>query len=339
MMTDLNPTKKMIIDDSYLSNTAISQSRLKRILKHPKDFIEYATSEFDEPKDSIIIGDGVDMLITQGEDAFFENFFIMTEEKPSGQMGDFVWNLYAYRNNADAETIAYESAGFKRDSIEKVRDRFAKEGSSYYNALVNSENKQVISPQQHKLIYEIKESLMNHKFTKDYFENKERYDVHFQIPLNFTYKDIACKALLDMIVVDKIEKTLYPIDIKTSYVKTHYWYSNLWKFRYDIQAAFYTEGLIQNNYKEKYGVEKMNNFRFMVESQTSPGNPMIYEVSNEILEIGKSGGKYGVRNFEGFDQAIDRYKWHTENNLWEYSRDDYQNNGIRFLTLPDGDDE
>lgn len=323
----------MITNNDYLKNDSLSQSRLKRILKHPKDFLEYEFSEFDEPKDSIIIGDGVDMLITQGEDAFFENFYLMTEEKPSGQMGDFVWNLFAYRNQEDPLEKAYELAGFKRDSLEKVKERFKTEGKAYYKALIDSENMQVITPQQHKLIYDIKESFLNHRFTKDYFD-KEKYDLFFQVPLDFTYNEVSCKALLDMIAVDKITKVLYPIDLKTSYTKTHFWYSNLWKFRYDIQAAFYTEGLMQTDYKEKYGAESLANFRFMVESQTSPGNPLIYEASDEILAIGKSGGKFGIREFEGFEQAIERYKWHSENDLWEYTKEDYQNNGIRCLNLP-----
>lgn len=327
----------MITDNNYLDNNSLSQSRLKRILKHPQEFLNFETSEYDEPKDSIIIGDGVDILLTQEEGTFENNFYTLTEEKPSGQMGDFVWNLFAYRNESNAEQIAYDIAGFKRDTIEKVRERFKKEGSSYYQALLDAEGKTVITPEQYNTIQSIKNSFLTHEFTKPFF-NKEKYDVYFQIPLTFVYKDVPCKALLDMIAVDKETRVLYPIDIKTSYVKTTYWASNIWKFRYDIQAAFYTEGLIQNNYQEKYNAKSMNNFRFMVESQAFPGSPLIYEVNDKILEVGKSGGKVFNRDYEGFDQAIDRYLWHSTNDLWKYPKEDYENKGIRILNLLGNED-
>ena len=111
----------MILDEDYLSNTAQSQSRLKKILLHPNLYINYdPNSDMDEPAEVTVIGDGVDLLLTQGEDVFMEQFYFSTVERPTGQMGDFVWHLFANRNDTMAENIAYELAGFKRDTLPKV---------------------------------------------------------------------------------------------------------------------------------------------------------------------------------------------------------------------------
>lgn len=323
----------MITDEEYLLSNAISQSKLKKILTHPSNYLEDSSdSEFDEPKANIIIGDGVDILLTQNEDVFFEQFHISTVERPTGQMGDYVWSLFINRNNPDAEEIAYHEAGFKRDTLEKVKERFKSEGAVYFYDLINGENKTVISPQQFTQIQVAKETLLTHRFTAKYFRNNERYEVKYQVPIYFNYEGTDCKGLIDLVIIDKETKTLYPVDIKTTGYRLDSWIGNFWSLRYDIQAAFYSYGL--NTMLEKFGCEKLGNFKFIVVNQTKPENPLIFQVSDEILNFGEVGGKKISVEYEGFRQAIARVKWHTENDLWDYRMEDYLNNGVRTINLP-----
>ena len=325
----------MITDQSYLDSTAISQSRLKKILIHPQDFLDAnQDTEFDEPKANIAVGDGVDILLTQNEDVFHEKFHISNVERPTGQMGDYVWELFVNRANPDAEAIAYSAAGFKRDTLEKVKERFKTEGKEYYEHLLVGEEKTVISSQQLAQIFNIKDSLLSHRFTRQYFESNERYEVLYQVPIEFEYEGVQCKGLLDMLIIDKLKKTLEPVDIKTTNVKTVNWLSMFWKLRYDFQGSFYSKGLLLGNYLEKYNCTKIKPFKFIVESQTSPGCPLIYTMNQDMLEFGQFGGKLVTKEYEGFHQAIQRLKWHSENDLWDYPMEDYLNNGVRQLTLP-----
>ena len=62
-----------------------------------------------------------------------------------------------------------------------------------------------------------------------------------------------------------------------------------------------------------------------------PGTPLTYEVSDKTLEIGQFGGEVDGRYYEGFKQAIERYKWHTDNDLWDYRMEDYKNEGVRQI--------
>jgi hypothetical protein len=102
-------------------------------------------------------------------------------------------------------------------------------------------------------------------------------------------------------------------------------------YRKDFQGAFYTEALKQTDlsiYGENLTV---SNFRFIVESQKFPGSPLIYELSDEAMAIGKMGGVFQGKTYEGFHQAIERLMWHSENDLWAYTKEDYENDGIRVI--------
>lgn len=325
----------MILNEEYLASTAQSQSRLKKILFHPNLYATYdPNSDIDEPAEVTIIGDGVDLILTQGEDVFMEEFYFSTVERPTGQMGDFVWHLYANRNDTMAENIAYELAGFKRDTLPKVRERFEKEGKAYYDDLIAGEGKKVVTPTQYAIIQTIANSLKQNKFTSKFVLGDSQYKVFTQQALDFTYEGIQCKGLLDLVVVDTVNNLLYPIDLKTTSTSLNFWVDMLMKHRYDFQAAFYTEALRQTDlsvYGEGLTVDSIQNFRFIVESQKFPGSPLIYQLSDHLMSIGKTGGTYLGKDYEGFHQAIERLKWHSSNDLWEYTREDYENHGIRIV--------
>jgi hypothetical protein len=324
----------MITDKEYLGSGAISQSRLKKILVHPSQYIDpREDSEFDEPKTNIAIGDGVDILLTQDEDAFFEQFHIASVERPTGQMGDYVWSLFVHRNNDNAEEIAYQEAGFRRDTFEKVKQRFETEGAPYFNDLLAGEGKTVITPQQFTQIQTAKETLLTHPFTSKYFQNTERYEVHYQYPIYFNYEGYECKGLLDMLIVDKEERAVFPIDIKTTNYKVDSWVGNFWSLRYDFQAAFYSYGLLLSDTLHKFNCDKIGTFRFLVVNQTNPSTPLVFEAGPDIIKFGHTGGKIISREYEGFSQAIKRLAWHTENDLWEYRMEDYLNKGVRQINL------
>lgn len=71
-------------------------------------------------------------------------------------------------------------------------------------------------------------------------------------------------------------------------------------------------------------------FKFIVESTTNPGNPLVFTCDEELLKIGKFGREsfrlkgvsstklidmyYGKTDeVKGFNQLIEDYKWYLEN--------------------------
>jgi hypothetical protein len=325
----------MITDNEYLSAGAISQSRLKKILHHPFFYIHNKESEDDEPKEVTLIGDGVDMILTQGEESFNENILVASVERPTGQMGDYVWSLYKNRHQENAEEIAYNEAGFKRDTLAKVTERFKTEGQEYYDQLLESETKKVISPSQYNTVLDIVESLKHNKFTSKYFMSA-KFDRMYQVPLYGTWGKHKIKGLLDTILYDYENNQIYPIDIKTTSKSLHFFDDTIFNHRYDFQAAFYLELINQNigsiaKHFECPSTPQIMPFHFIVESQVYPGNPLIFKMSEDAINIGRHGGRRRNRSYEGFVQAFERLNFHLESDLWDYRKEDYENNGVRIV--------
>lgn len=325
----------MILDQDYLTGKGISQSHLKKILIHPKYFANNTSTDFDEPAEVTLIGDGADLILTQGEDVFNEQIAIATVERPSAMLGDYVWALYKYKDEGEnAEFLAYKESGYKI-SLDKVRDKFEKEGLEYYNQLLESENKKLITPKQYESILGIVESFKTHPFTSELFISN-KYERAYQVPLYGKWKNFETKGLLDMLAYSRKENTVYPYDIKTTSKSLLSFEDTIFGHRYDFQAAFYMElinsniGLIKNTFNCK-ATPTIAPFRFVVENQTFYGNPLIFEMSEEALNIGRNGGVRNGRTYEGFSQAFDRLKYHTENDLWEYRKEDYIASGIRIV--------
>ena len=102
-----------------------------------------------------------------------------------------------------------------------------------------------------------------------------------------------------------------------------------WKLRYDFQAAFYVEGLLQDEGLKElitngYTIQP---FKFIVVETNCVSSPLIFEADTEVLNIGKYGGTLSTgRKLEGFDAAITRYKFHQEKDNWDYPMEYYKGN-------------
>jgi hypothetical protein len=47
---------------------------------------------------------------------------------------------------------------------------------------------------------------------------------------------------------------------------------------------------------------------------------MVFEITKTVLEVGIKGNK----EYEGFNKAIERYKYATENDAWDYPMEYYK---------------
>ena len=324
----------MITDNEYLGNVGISQSRLKKILIHPNYYLNNSYSDFDEPAEVTLIGDGVDLILTQGEDVFNEQIAIATVERPGSMMGQYVWSLYINKDKEDAELIAYEESGYKI-SPDKVQAKFEKEGLEYYNQLISSEDKKLITPKQYETILAMVESFKTHPFTTEFFTDS-KYKRLYQVPLYGKWGKFKMKGLLDLIVYDKSENIIYPIDIKTTSKSLLTFEDTIFHHRYDFQAAFYLElihqnlGLIQTEFKAKV-LPHVTNFSFICDNQTYPGSPLIFRMSEDAINVGRNGGERKGRYYEGFTQAFTRLEFHNESDKWTYRMEDYKNKGVKLV--------
>ena len=327
--------------EKYRELESISQSRLKLLMAGVGVYNNTEPEEkYYSEKEHFIIGSAVDTLITMGADACKEEYYVsQLENKPSATIMSIVKEVYDIISSessyveANAD-FASENIYF-RDTILHVADKqefqkrwkdetrykkIVEQGQEYWNDLMQSEGRQILSLEQFTLIKTISDSILNHHYIEKYFQDAEHLDIFYQLPLQFMYEGISCKALLDMVIVDHHNKTIQPIDIKTMGDYATNFPISFRRRRYDIQAAFYTEAIAYdytgwNTFKD-YTILP---FKFIVESTINPGTPLLYKCSKEVLDKGKYGipaeriGKHVFRKQDGFHQAMKLYKWHLEN--------------------------
>jgi hypothetical protein len=333
----------------YFKNERLSQSKLKKILISPHSFLRSTNEEEDDddkpgklPKECLLIGNAVDCLITE-EGAFAEKFKVLDNvvETPVGKYKDFIDNLFLTKQdihkeiNSITEEEWYLNAHTKVDAkaknmaLEVFVERFiAGDGKPYYDYLAECQLKQTLTVEQWEKTQRIVESLKTHMFTRDYFNLDEEEEAIYQLELFWDFEGVEMKSKLDIVIINHNLKTITPIDLKTSENnRKRKFMETFFRNRYDFQGACYNYALEQWR-KDKYPNYVLEPFLFIVESTKYIGNPRIYELGPETEQIGLRGGKYEGTKYEGFVDAIERYKFHTDSNLWEYDMEEYQSEGL-----------
>lgn len=224
----------------------------------------------------------------------------------------------------------------------KINNILKEEGTQYFTDLCFSTGKTIISNTQKETIFNIVNSLKTNPRTS-YFFNRESFEnpfggninIYYQFPLYFEYQGIKCKALLDILILvrDTEGKILQavPVDVKTMHGNTYHFLSSLKTRRYDIQAAWYTLGLMQYFSISEDIIEP---FQFVVESSTNPGKPLVFSLDKSLIQIGMNGRK-AVKLIDtnlfsenaapettisyeilGVNQLIEKFKYHSENGFF-----------------------
>jgi hypothetical protein len=229
--------------------------------------------------------------------------------------------------------------------------------SEYFEELKMAHGKQILSPNDSVLIHSIVMSLQSNGRTAEYLRDSEHIDVYFQVPIYFNIKGVPCKALLDILRVDRQNKTLEPIDLKTMGGFTAEFPWAVRSRRYDFQAAFYSAGLnaLVHQQAECEPLEvdvagyQVKAFKFIVETthtslnklsgefQTYTGKPLCFRVSQDMLYLGKAGRPECVtiaapvkifgntvqaveikhKPIHGYIYALDLHTWHNEHGFDE----------------------
>lgn len=362
--------------DKYFESDALNQSTLKKLLKGFDYFISEQEKKDTGMKPYFIIGSAVDTILT-GEEEEFENKFYVSklDKKPSEiemKIVDMVFDSIFLTGDytklsdyPDQIQTAVEHFGWQsRWKIETRVNKIIENGSDYFEDMKLAVGKTIVSKEQYELIESIVTSLRTSARTSKYFDRNQlirtsEVDVYYQLPIYFEYKGVSCKSLLDILIVLKDEKnkpiSIHPIDLKTMSGNTLDFLSNVKKHRYDIQGSWYTEALLNEkssfNKNNEFKISKdiIKPFTFIVESSTTPGRPLLFNMSDDLLKIGKYGrAEVGITNVDnlftysndedpvvlkkikGFDTLIDEYNYYEENG-WEEDKLVKEKDGVLEL--------
>jgi hypothetical protein len=356
----------------YYGSDALGQSKLKLLLGDLGSFHR----EFDSSAEHFMIGSAVDCILTNSLEAFNEEYYISEVDKlPSDTVIEILKLVYedvlqdyaehlevvTGQDNPLPVTPFHEFVGelgnwgaYILDACEKTgwQPRWGADAklnnivgpsSAYFSDLCLGFGKTVISQTQNNTIKSIVHSLQSNPrtasiFDRDFYEQMPYYTMYYQFPIYFEYRGVDCKALLDMVFVERDEEgkilSILGIDLKTMNGNTFYFPSSVKARRYDIQAAWYTLAL-HKHFAVPEGSDVIKPFQFVVESTSYQGKPLNFIVDNSLLGIGRYGRRAislfdtdmfngdamasAILQYEikGFEQLLDLYIYHSENGFSE----------------------
>lgn len=327
-MEIIRSTKQEIED--YYNSPALNQSKLKKLLYGPKYFMK---EEEDNKADYFIIGSAVDCILTHPED-FYDEFAVIDsvnntapsikkileavfeqakasglQDKELGDLEELIW--------ASIQINEFQPKWKKETRIEKIMD-----GVSYYNQLKLSDGKLMLDSAMYDLVNKITNSIKSKPccfpfsdFGEDELQTMNRIKtIYFQKPIYFNYNGVDCKALLDALV-EYIDGSYTIFDLKTTSKRVIDFRESFFKYRYDMQFAWYHAAVGLNEHCQYFNI---------VESTTDTGTPAAFYVNRDIVQ----------EALEDIDNLMNDYKYYLANGF-EVDKEIRDHDG--YLTISKND--
>lgn len=305
---------------------------ISKVEKAPSDAIigiiqqvvEGVKAKYNEYLLTIPVRDAVE-VVDRGDHTIVQNDTL--EDAPEiTPFNEFVGYLHEWE-----ELILEAAEGYQpRWGADAKLKAIVEPGSEYFKDLCNSEGKYIIDSGTNSIIENVVESLKTHPRTSRYFDREtqaeyETCDFYYQLPIYFLYNGVECKALLDLVVVIKDVNgdvlKVEPIDLKTMFGNTFDFPNSIKSHRYDIQGAWYTEAVYAHFCLDREDESLVAPFKFIVESTTKQGKPLIFELDREYLYEARVGKQVSPSYYiPGMDDLIAKFNYHTENG-WELEQE------------------
>lgn len=252
-------------ESEYRQDPALSYSTIATYERGGFNGLPHLFDKIDTP--SLTFGSAVDCIITDGMEAFNERFLVLDFTITEGGMnvGKKLAELYkdTYKTFEEipedvVSDVAKEVGFWKDPKWDKRRySEVLKTGdiSIYYTALL-SEDKVILDNATYIQVLNAVEALKTSPATKEYFAPNNPFNPEierfYQLKFKTTLHGITYRCMFDELIVDHKNKTIQPVDLKTS---SHYewdFYLSFVKWNYAIQARLYARILKDVLSKDPY---------------------------------------------------------------------------------------
>jgi hypothetical protein len=333
----------------YRQLPGVNQSSLKKILVSPQSYLQAVKSQAepdDDKEDHFVFGGVLDVMLVGNKEEFDRQYIkIPDDTKCSDAVKAIVSNVYncvvdedklSLSNYSDVIlTVAREQNYQNNYKDETLIASVIKQGEDYFKLLSKIAGKTPVTETDYAKAVSCKMALIADKFTNPYVKAGKEIEFLNRFIIQFEYEGVNIKGELDRVIINHKQKTVTPVDFKSTGKSVYTFKYDFFKYRYDFQAAVYRQGLF-NDERIKTLLEEgytITPFVFVVVEKDLKNNPMVFVVSPEVESIGLIGGVTSEgKELEGFTQAMQRYKYHEENNVWDYPAEYYLNEGYLLIT-------
>jgi hypothetical protein len=230
----------------YNKKGYINASLLKALSNSPKEALAILKGEESEKTPSLSFGSLVDCLLTTPE-RFQEDYIIYQGKVPTEKLLDFA-NKYLEIINLKAPDEVFSiddvilsarvEVGYDARLLSTtVISRFKEECSGYCDFYTLNKDKIIVSQEDFNLAQKLNSSTRNSPYLQHIFNPEPNTIVLFQVPIFIVTNKGSFKVLLDVVVIDLLNKTVSPYDFKTyadDFVKNYFTY------KYYYQESLYT---------------------------------------------------------------------------------------------------
>lgn len=274
-------------------------------------------------------------------DEFWKDYIILDFTVPKVKQQKDLLEFYStakltdpLASEDDILLMSYNAAYSNNKSIDK-KIKEAKELVELYKDYIeyfqNKDSKKIISFADLNMLKAIKKNMEEHKKANELlFEFPETFEVHNEFHINWEYPnaspmgDLACKSLLDRVMIDHTNKKIILVDIKTT-ADVYNFKHSIEEFDYCRQLAYYWLAIhwyFKNELNLK--IEEYEYESYIIAVQSHDG----YEV--RVFKIDPKGIE---ERLVTIDLAIKRIAWHKGNNLWNHTKEYYDDDGAEVICL------
>ena len=335
---------RAVLLDSSSSLKDFSMDRKKYLKKY---ILNEKIKDKDDDSYAATMGRIVETQLMEPEEVEKRFYLSSCLSSPTGLMLEFVEALYRETRDCTDEfgkvsktfeqltQEAYKASGFKI-KYEAVMGKFIdSDAQLYYDEIrkVRTNNLTVVTAQDLANGEKVVQELRTNPVTKDIVNlvPSKRYTILNQLQIEgYEVDNHMFKSMMDKVIIDHDERTIQVYDLKCVWsVEGFYEDYYLYRRAY-IQAYLYWRAALsmaedENNEYYGYSVPYP---QFIVCDSTNYFNPLIYTLELEDMEDAYNGFEHKGRTYKGVKFLIADLKWALEENVWNMSRDNFNNNGL-----------
>lgn len=321
----------------YEDNSRLSNSALGWFLISPKYYKDKLDRKIpNEQTSAMENGSMVHMYLLQPKE-FNDSYKILDFQIPtSSQQKQFCLD---YINSTAEKPILKASEAFKMNysTTGKKEEESAAKGlemalklKSYIKWLrSNNDGVKTITWAKLNTLKKIKDNVRLHKKANELLykiENSPGVVTHNEFHINWemTVKPgtkIDCKSLIDRLIIDHENKSITLCDIKTTVSLSEFDKSFI-EYDYGRQMALYWGAIYWYFENElKIDIKEYSHTTLIIAISNIDGEIRVFEVPDSIIES----------KITQIKQIVTEINWHETNNLWDYTREYYEGDGVESL--------
>lgn len=322
----------------YEDLTRLSNSNIGWFLqKGPAYLHKMLTNSPPEEKNYVLErGTLIHMYLLQPEE-FRNTYVVWDKSRPtSAQQEKFCQALASTleiepnRAILSAYKEAYSAAGKSEDKMLSEGQKIASTLKDYINFLKANDERTMISPYEYQMLEKIKQNVQSHKLAWHIIDAPLRaaelcdYEAHHEFHINWEWRGVQCKSLLDGLTLDFKNKKAIIYDLKTTQKLWHF-EDSIDQYDYLRQLCYYEQAVVWYLENECGENPRTWDFEFYIIGIDTTGS---YEIRTFYIDEYMVNSRLAI-----IHDTLDEIAWHQTTGKWEHSRAYYEGDGSETLNL------